>query len=403
MFSPHNNQQWGHLTWLHGEHGAKTKELGNWFCISGRSRNDATPHTKLLRPLWREWATSGTLEYTSLRIWPGPDLLRKFRVSQVILKTFYTRAIESLLTQCISVWHRNYTNPNHKALQRVLCLAEGLLSTRCRTFTPGEAIPQQQKSTSIFPQAIRLFNMDMSTSLIPKESLCSHSIDILHTFTVTTCGTSAHWHITKTVLRVNLVRKVHRQHLDSFSTSGTSRSLDAVRRLSGDSAVHLGEVHSTTLGSKQRRFLVQAFLVNVRVWLIRQGLLLIPLLHNPVLMVMWTDVSMSSLTDLQLRSQIESKSSDTLESFKAVCPTIAFLKGSMIRASLHSLCTSVSIKSQSTINLFTVCLSLYTRNTPQHPYCRKSMVLLGSRCRGKNINQSWLQEMVFKSCWLLYM
>ncbi len=31
--------------------------------------------------------------------------LRKFRVSLAILKTFYSGAIESVLTQCISVWH----------------------------------------------------------------------------------------------------------------------------------------------------------------------------------------------------------------------------------------------------------------------------------------------------------
>ncbi len=31
--------------------------------------------------------------------------LRKFRVSSAILKTFYSGAIESVLTQCISVWY----------------------------------------------------------------------------------------------------------------------------------------------------------------------------------------------------------------------------------------------------------------------------------------------------------
>ncbi len=33
--------------------------------------------------------------------------LRKFRVSPAILKTFYSGAIESVLTQCISVWYGN--------------------------------------------------------------------------------------------------------------------------------------------------------------------------------------------------------------------------------------------------------------------------------------------------------
>ncbi len=36
--------------------------------------------------------------------------LRKFRVSPAILKTFYSGTIESVLTQCISVWYNNATN-----------------------------------------------------------------------------------------------------------------------------------------------------------------------------------------------------------------------------------------------------------------------------------------------------
>ncbi len=43
--------------------------------------------------------------------------LRKFRVSPAILKTFYSGAIESVLTQCISVWYSNATNQDCKALQ----------------------------------------------------------------------------------------------------------------------------------------------------------------------------------------------------------------------------------------------------------------------------------------------
>ncbi len=50
--------------------------------------------------------------------------LRKFRVSPAILKTFYSGAIESVLTQCISVWYSNATNQDCKALQRVVLLAE---------------------------------------------------------------------------------------------------------------------------------------------------------------------------------------------------------------------------------------------------------------------------------------
>ncbi len=50
--------------------------------------------------------------------------LRKFRVSPAILKTFYSGAIESALTQCISVWYSNSSNQDCKALQRVVRLAE---------------------------------------------------------------------------------------------------------------------------------------------------------------------------------------------------------------------------------------------------------------------------------------
>ncbi len=44
--------------------------------------------------------------------------LSKFRVSPAILKTFYSGAIESVLTQCISVWYGNFSNQDCKALQR---------------------------------------------------------------------------------------------------------------------------------------------------------------------------------------------------------------------------------------------------------------------------------------------
>ncbi len=61
--------------------------------------------------------------------------LRKFRVSPAILKTFYSGAIESVLTQCISVWYSNATNQDCKALQRVVRLAERI---------SGSALPSLQ-------------------------------------------------------------------------------------------------------------------------------------------------------------------------------------------------------------------------------------------------------------------
>ncbi len=61
--------------------------------------------------------------------------LRKFRVSPAILKTFYSGAIESVLTQCISVWYSDATNQDCKALQRVVRLAERI---------SGSALPSLQ-------------------------------------------------------------------------------------------------------------------------------------------------------------------------------------------------------------------------------------------------------------------
>ncbi len=61
--------------------------------------------------------------------------LRKSRVSPAILKTFYSGAIESVLTQCISVWYGNPSNQDCKALQRVVRLAERI---------SGSALPSLQ-------------------------------------------------------------------------------------------------------------------------------------------------------------------------------------------------------------------------------------------------------------------
>ncbi len=44
--------------------------------------------------------------------------LRKFIVSPAILKTFYSGTIESVLTQCISVWYGIDSNQDCKALQK---------------------------------------------------------------------------------------------------------------------------------------------------------------------------------------------------------------------------------------------------------------------------------------------
>ncbi len=69
--------------------------------------------------------------------------LRKFRVSPAILKTFYSGAIESVLTQCISVWYGNTTNQDFKALQRVV----RFISPLCRTPTSNASKAELLKSS----------------------------------------------------------------------------------------------------------------------------------------------------------------------------------------------------------------------------------------------------------------
>ncbi len=119
--------------------------------------------------------------------------LRKFRVSPAILKTFYSGAIESVLTQCISVWYGNSSNQDCKALQRVMRLAERISGSalpslqdiyfkRCKSRAakiikdsthPGNhlfcllpsgkrfrsmMVKTERLRRSFFPQAIRLLN-----------------------------------------------------------------------------------------------------------------------------------------------------------------------------------------------------------------------------------------------------
>ena len=50
--------------------------------------------------------------------------LRKFKVSPSILRTFYSAAMESVLTGCISAWYGSCTAQNRAALQRALRSAE---------------------------------------------------------------------------------------------------------------------------------------------------------------------------------------------------------------------------------------------------------------------------------------
>ncbi len=124
--------------------------------------------------------------------------LRKFRVSPTILKTFYSGTIESVLTQCISVWYGNSSSQDCKALQRVVRLAERFSGSalpslqdiylkRCRSRAvkiikdsnhPGNCLftllpsgksfrslmaKTERLRRSFFPQAIRLLNSNSAS------------------------------------------------------------------------------------------------------------------------------------------------------------------------------------------------------------------------------------------------
>ncbi len=124
--------------------------------------------------------------------------LRKFRVPPTILKTFYSGAIKSVLTQCISVWYGNVSNQDCKALQRVVRLAEHISGSalpslqdiylkRCKSRAakiikdsnhPGNSLffllpsgkcfrsmmaKTERLRRSFFPQAIRLLNTNSNS------------------------------------------------------------------------------------------------------------------------------------------------------------------------------------------------------------------------------------------------
>ncbi len=85
--------------------------------------------------------------------------LRKFRVSPAILKTFYSGAVEIVLTQCISVWYGNSSNQDRKALQRVVRLAEHISgSALCRTSTSNAAKAELLKSSRTRITLVTIFS-----------------------------------------------------------------------------------------------------------------------------------------------------------------------------------------------------------------------------------------------------
>ncbi len=88
--------------------------------------------------------------------------LRKFRVSPTILKTFYAGTIESVLSQCISVWYGNSSNQDCKALQRVVRLAERISGSAlplCRTSTSNDAEAELTKSSKTQITLVTVFSL----------------------------------------------------------------------------------------------------------------------------------------------------------------------------------------------------------------------------------------------------
>ncbi len=93
--------------------------------------------------------------------------LRKFRVSPTILKTFYSGTIESVLTQCISVWYGNSSSQDCKALQRVVHLAERI---------SGSALPLCRTSTSNAAEADLSKSPKTQITLVTVSSFCYHLV-----------------------------------------------------------------------------------------------------------------------------------------------------------------------------------------------------------------------------------
>ncbi len=99
-----------------------------WCRTAGRSSTPGQFSTRTL--LLRSHAVCN-----SFSVWFLIVLLKYTRQFPAILKTFNSGAIESVLTQCISVWYGNVSNQDCKALQRVVRLAEHI---------SGSALPSLQ-------------------------------------------------------------------------------------------------------------------------------------------------------------------------------------------------------------------------------------------------------------------
>ncbi|XP_072100677.1 uncharacterized protein [Mobula birostris] len=59
--------------------------------------------------------------------------MKKAHLCPRILTDFYRRTIESILTNCLSVWYGNYPVSDHKALQQVVKTAQRIIGTQLPT------------------------------------------------------------------------------------------------------------------------------------------------------------------------------------------------------------------------------------------------------------------------------
>ncbi len=143
------------------------------------------------------------LSWPTFHYWLYPVWLCMWQIIKnlepwTILKTFYSGTIESVLTQCISVWYGNSSSQDCKALQRVVRLAERISGSalpslqdiylkRCRSRAvkiikdsnhPGNCLltllpsgkrfrslmaKTERLRRSFFPQAIRLLNSNSAS------------------------------------------------------------------------------------------------------------------------------------------------------------------------------------------------------------------------------------------------
>ncbi len=92
---------------------------------------------------------------------------REFRVSPAILKTFYSGAIESLLTQCISVWYGNASNQDIYLKRCKSRAAKIIKDSNHRLFI---LLPSGKRFRSMMAKTVRLGRSFFHQA--PKLKLC---------------------------------------------------------------------------------------------------------------------------------------------------------------------------------------------------------------------------------------